>query len=201
MTIIEINKTDKQKLCLEILAAAEIIFIRDGYNATTMETIAEKAEISKVTLYLHFKNKEQLFSSILEDKIDIYVNKLEPDLSSAISLNDLVDRIVNHQLNFLSENQYFFRLALSEQCKINREATSILQKIYIDKYPKYYTIIENSLMRFIPITAEYSAKTLALSVIGTTNSYMTHWLLTNQEQNLSELKRGIVSIYFHGVNF
>ena len=64
-----------------------------------------------------------------------------------------------------------------------------------------YTPIETSLMKFIPITAEYSAKALALSIIGTTNSYIMHWLLTNQEQNLSDLKRDIVSIYFNGVNF
>lgn len=184
----------------EILSVAEIIFIRDGYSATTMDNIAEKAELSKATLYSYFKNKEQLFYSILESKIDIYTDKLKLDLSSSISLNDLVERIVNHQLNFLSENKYFFKLALSEQCKINQGTTSILQKIYIEKQLKFYTLIKTSLIKFIPITAEYSAKTLALSIIGTINFHMVHWLLTNQEQSLSDLKHEIVSIYFYGVN-
>jgi hypothetical protein len=111
-----------------------------------------------------------------------------------------VERIVNHQLNFLSENKHFFKLAISEQCKINQGPTSILQKIYIDKQLIFYTLIETSLIKFIPITANYSAKTLALSIIGTTNSHMMHWLFTNQEQNLSDLKHDIVSIYFDGVN-
>ena len=197
----EINKIDNQKLYREILSAAEIIFIRYGYTVTKMDTIAEKVGLSKNTLYTYCKNKEQLFYSILENKITIYVNKLEKGLSGAISLNDLVDRIVNHQLSFLSENKDLFRLALSEQYKINQGATSIFQNIYIDKQLIIYTLIENSLMKLIPITAEYSAKTLALSIIGTTNSYMMHWLLTNQEQNLSDLKHDMVSIYFNGVNF
>jgi len=201
MTIIEINKTDKQKLYREILSAAEIIFIRDGYTVTTIDIIAEKVGLSKDTLCTYCKNKEQLFYSILENKINIYTDKLKIALSSAISLNDLVERVVNHQLNFLSENKNLFRLAFSEQCKINQGATSILQKLYIDKQLIIYTLIESSLMKLIPITAEYSAKTLALSIIGTTNSYMMHWLLTNQEQNLSDLKRDMVSIYFNGVNY
>ncbi len=200
MTIKKRNEGDKQKRYREFLSAAEIIFIRDGYSVTTMDTIAEKAELSKDRLYLYCKNKEQLFYAILENKIDIYINKLKIGLSSAISLNDLVERIVNHQLDFLSENKHFFKLVISKQCKINQGPTSILQKIYTDKQLKFYTLIETSLIKFISITANYSAKTLALSIIGTTNSYMMHWLFTNQEQNLSDLKHEIVLIYFNGIN-
>ena len=134
----EINKIDKQKLYHEILSAAEIIFIRDGYSATTMDSIAEKVELSKATLYLYFKTTEQLFYSILENKIDIYVNKLKTDLSSAISLNDLMERIVHRQLNFLSENKYFFKLVISEQGKFNSVPANIFKKIYVDKQFKFY---------------------------------------------------------------
>jgi AcrR family transcriptional regulator len=200
MTIKKRTEGDKQGRYRKILSVAEIIFIRDGYTVTTMDSIAEKAELSKDALYLYFQNKEQLFYSILENKVDIYVNKLKTDLPSAISLNDLVERIVNHQLNFLSENKHLFQLAIFEQCEINKVPASILQKIYTNKQSKFYTLIETYLIKFISITASYSAKTLALSIIGTTNSYMVHWLLTNQEQNLSDLKHEIVLMYFNGIN-
>ena len=128
MAITEIDKTDKQKLYHDILSIAEIIFVRDGYSATTMDSVAEKADLSKNTLYLYFKNKDQLFYSILENKIDIYTEKLKTDISSAISLNDLIDRIVNHQFDFLSQNNNFFKLAILEQCKINQGPSITFQK-------------------------------------------------------------------------
>lgn len=50
----------------DILSAAEKLFIQNGYQKTTLEDIADSCELSKGTIYLYFKNKEQLFLSILE---------------------------------------------------------------------------------------------------------------------------------------
>ena len=200
MTIIERKEREKQERYRDILSAAEIIFARDGFSATTMDTIAEEAELSKGTLYLYFKTKEQLFFSILENKIDIFTNKLKIDLSHGNSLNDLVERIVNDQLNFMSENKYFFKLAISEQCKIDQIPTSNLREKYIDKQLKLYTLVEDSLRKFIPITAEYSAKTLTLSLVGAINSHMMNWLLSGQEEIAPDIKHEIVSLFYHGVN-
>jgi AcrR family transcriptional regulator len=50
----------------DILSAAEKIFIQKGYQRTTLEEIALLCELSKGTLYLYFKNKEQLFLAVIE---------------------------------------------------------------------------------------------------------------------------------------
>lgn len=44
-----------------ILTAAYELFIEKGYDATTMDDIAERAELSKPTLYAHFKNQDELY--------------------------------------------------------------------------------------------------------------------------------------------
>lgn len=200
MTILERKEREKQKRYHEILSAAEVIFARDGYNTTSMDTIAEEAELSKGTLYLYFKTKEQLFFSILENKIDMFTEKLKLDLSNGVSLKDLVERIVSDQLNFLSENKYFFKLAISEQCKIDQVPTSNLREKYIDKQIKLYALVEDSLKKYIPETAKYSAKTLTLSLIGAINSHMMNWLLSGQEEMSPETKHEILSIFYNGVN-
>ena len=200
MTILERKEREKQKRYHEILSAAEVIFARDGYNTTSMDTIAEEAELSKGTLYLYFKTKEQLFFSILENKIDMFTEKLKLDLSNGVSLRDLVERIVSDQLNFLSENKYFFKLAISEQCKIDQVPTSNLREKYIDKQIKLYALVEDSLKKYIPETAKYSAKTLTLSLIGAINSHMMNWLLSGQEEMSPETKHEILSIFYNGVN-
>lgn len=45
-------------------AAAELI-VRWGYNKTTLDDIARQAHVAKGTLYLHWKNKDQLFAALL----------------------------------------------------------------------------------------------------------------------------------------
>lgn len=50
----------------QILAAAMVIFMREGFAATSMELIAKEAGVSKGTLYNHFDSKQALFSTIIE---------------------------------------------------------------------------------------------------------------------------------------
>lgn len=46
------------------MVAAKRVFSVRGFNKTTMEDIAREAELSPGTLYLYFKNKDELFSSL-----------------------------------------------------------------------------------------------------------------------------------------
>lgn len=50
-----------------ILRAAEELFLRDGLDATSMDTIAATAGVSKRTVYNHFGSKENLFAKMLID--------------------------------------------------------------------------------------------------------------------------------------
>lgn len=44
-----------------LLEAAQIVFLAEGYAGTSMQAVAEHAGVSKMTLYRHFKDKEELF--------------------------------------------------------------------------------------------------------------------------------------------
>jgi AcrR family transcriptional regulator len=48
----------------QIRDAAIEMFMQKGWQATTIEDIAQKAELSPATIYLYFKNKEELYSSL-----------------------------------------------------------------------------------------------------------------------------------------
>jgi TetR/AcrR family transcriptional regulator len=48
----------------EIIRAGEALFLEKGLAGTTMDDIAKKAELSKGTLYLYFKSKEELYLTI-----------------------------------------------------------------------------------------------------------------------------------------
>ncbi|MCY0388103.1 TetR/AcrR family transcriptional regulator [Robbsia sp. Bb-Pol-6] len=52
-----------------ILASARALFIQ-SYERTTMDAIAERATVSKATLYAHFAGKEDLFVALVEDEVE-----------------------------------------------------------------------------------------------------------------------------------
>ena len=51
----------------EIVEAAFEEFSRNGYAATTLDQIAERAGVTKGTIYVYFENKEQLFISMVRE--------------------------------------------------------------------------------------------------------------------------------------
>lgn len=55
-----------------ILAAASELFLELGFETTSMDKVAQQAEVSKQTVYSHFSNKEALFAAVIEDKCELY---------------------------------------------------------------------------------------------------------------------------------
>lgn len=53
-----------------LLDAAAIVFARDGFHGATLDEIAARAGFSKGAVYSNFKNKDELFVALLEDRID-----------------------------------------------------------------------------------------------------------------------------------
>ncbi|MGH8750132.1 MAG: TetR/AcrR family transcriptional regulator [Burkholderiales bacterium] len=49
----------------ELLRAALELFIERGFNATRLEDVANRAGVSKGTLYLYFSSKEELFKAVI----------------------------------------------------------------------------------------------------------------------------------------
>ena len=65
MGISERKEREKKRRRNAIIDAAERVFFSKGVENTTMDEVAEQAELSKGTLYLYFKNKEELFHGIV----------------------------------------------------------------------------------------------------------------------------------------
>jgi TetR/AcrR family transcriptional repressor of mexJK operon len=48
-----------------IVDAARQLFLTSGYAQTSMDKVAEKAEVAITTVYRHFNNKDDLFSAVM----------------------------------------------------------------------------------------------------------------------------------------
>ena len=83
----------------KIVDAALATFSKNGYDRTRMDDIAEAANVSKGTLYLYFKNKEELFYAISERNI----RELKEQLSTLLTKSeDLISSAENFYENFRS---------------------------------------------------------------------------------------------------
>lgn len=76
------TKTETRKQ--DILKTAYECFTQFGYSKTSFEIIAQRAGISRPLLYQHFKNKEDLFTCMLEEHFENRYKLAEESLSSTL---------------------------------------------------------------------------------------------------------------------
>lgn len=77
MGIQERKKREKENRRQQILAASKQLFADRGFHQTTMEEIANAAELSPGTIYLYFKSKDELFAELSLGVIQYFNGRLE----------------------------------------------------------------------------------------------------------------------------
>jgi AcrR family transcriptional regulator len=65
------------KLSEHILWIAKDVFLEMGFERTSMDVVASRAETSKRSLYAHFKSKEKLFLAVIELVRGLFLNRLK----------------------------------------------------------------------------------------------------------------------------
>ncbi|MDF2944151.1 MAG: transcriptional regulator TetR family [Herbinix sp.] len=87
-----------------ILQAAEKLFLEKGVENTTVDTIAKAADYSKATLYVYFKNKEEIISSITLVAMQLFHHTVREALSKNTDFikqyHALCESMVDFQRNY-----------------------------------------------------------------------------------------------------
>lgn len=91
MGIYERKQREKEQRKIEIIAAARKVFSSKGFNTATMEEIASKAELSPGTLYLYFKNKEELHTSLSIEILKHLADKIQEVVHQNISVEEKIE--------------------------------------------------------------------------------------------------------------
>ncbi len=92
MGIYERKQREKAQRKIEIINAARKIFSHKGFNSTTMEEIALEAELSPGTLYLYFKNKEELHTSLSIEILKYLTDEIQKVVPLEISVEEKIDK-------------------------------------------------------------------------------------------------------------
>lgn len=84
-----------------ILAAAEEVFLREGYTGASMDEITQLANVSKPTVYRHFGNKEELFIALVSDMTTAAGDRVPDELPAPRDLDQLRSQLAARALQQL----------------------------------------------------------------------------------------------------
>jgi AcrR family transcriptional regulator len=98
----------------QLVAVASEIFARKGFDATSMEEVAAKADISKPIVYQHFHDKEGLFAAVVEREMEELKGRIMPAITRGGSSQDVLARVVTAFLDFIDENPIGFKLLVRD---------------------------------------------------------------------------------------
>lgn len=82
-----------------ILAAAAGVFARYGFRRTSMEDIAEAAGLSRAGLYLHYRNKQDIFRSMVQAYFDRAAQRMEGALAPGLAPEAALQAAFEAKLN------------------------------------------------------------------------------------------------------
>ncbi|HJL19667.1 MAG TPA: helix-turn-helix domain-containing protein [Sandaracinaceae bacterium LLY-WYZ-13_1] len=108
---------DKRERREGILDAAERVFGEKGATHATMEDVADAAEVSKGTLYLYFKSKDDLFVALTHRPLDAVLDRFavltdDDGLDGLTLLRGLIDT----HADVMQEHAAHFRVAMGSMC-------------------------------------------------------------------------------------
>ncbi len=107
---VRLSRKEREKLFRknEISIAATKLFAEKGYDATTLEEIAEASEFGKGTIYNYFESKEEIFKGIVDEIFYNHLQMLTDVLKKAKDFKEIVSMVTKEIFIFCINNRAQF---------------------------------------------------------------------------------------------
>ena len=124
-----------QQRKLKILAAATLLFLKDGYGETSIDAIVEKSGGSKATLYSFYPTKADLFRAVVDS---IVTSNTSQELQSLDNIRDTLVAFAEHRMRvaFSRKHRELTRLIIAE-----RERFPDIARMYYEQGPLHSHIL------------------------------------------------------------
>lgn len=110
-----------------ILNAAENLFIKKGFKGTSTTEIAKAAGCNQALIHYYFRTKENLFSKIFDQKVEVILNIISGPLNEDVPFEDKLKNIISSYFDFLVHNENLPRFLL-EELLLNQKRRSFIIK-------------------------------------------------------------------------
>lgn len=103
------NKINRKE---KIFDAALQCFNQNGYYRTSMDTIAERAKMTKRGLYYHFKSKDQLFIKLFLYRWQKFFKQVDKNIHETNDSEERIKQFVKKSSTIIKENEDFLRFSI-----------------------------------------------------------------------------------------
>ena len=125
-----------------ILTVAETLFAEHGFDAVSMNTIAEAAGVSKANVFHHFTCKNDLYLAVLRNACRDATQHLDNLGNDQEALAARLPQFVRAHLDSLLEHAQVARLLLRELLSDNpRHGQELAEKVYGEKFSRLVAIL------------------------------------------------------------
>jgi AcrR family transcriptional regulator len=108
------SKRDAYATKQRIIEEARSLFSKRGYDATTVDDIAAASEINKALIYYYFKNKAQLYATIMSGLFDAIYDEVIVASKRCSSVEEELSVFIRTYAEYAYTNPYFPALLLRE---------------------------------------------------------------------------------------
>jgi TetR/AcrR family transcriptional regulator len=194
-----LSRKEREKLRQrqEILEAAQRVFSIKGFYNSTVNDIALEAEFGIGTIYKHFSSKEELYISLVENKIDDLGLFLRTNVEAQNAPVAKIKALIGAQLQYFEENEDFFRIYISGISEIK----SRLHSKILERYQRYLVYVSSIFKEGIErgYFKEIDPLKMAVGLLGMLNSFISYWIQTDSSEKLTANIESIYQLVIEGV--
>jgi len=109
------REREKEERRQSILRAAREVFFEYGFHRATVDSVAERAEVSKGTVYLYFESKETILAHLLLEGLDELIEELEQAYiaDKSVLADERLQRLGWAYLQFFKQEPIYFRFLMA----------------------------------------------------------------------------------------
>jgi AcrR family transcriptional regulator len=172
------KERERRRRQREFLETAEEIFAQKGYHSATIQEISEKSEFAVGSIYHMFRNKDEIYTALLQMRLEEYLALLEDRINNSRSPLEKVQALIEAKFRYFSEHKPFLRLFLDTTLGTGWD-------LQISGVENLITRYENYLGRLTGIFEEgikekvFSGSDpigMALAMEGMVRAFITYWV-------------------------
>lgn len=170
----------------QIIDAAVIVIAQNGYYQAQVSKIAKQAGVADGTIYLYFKNKEDILISLFHEKMGYFVEQIEEEIKGKSTASEKLHVLIQKHFKNLSED---VNLAIVTQLEL-RQSNKELRLRINDVLRGYLNLIDQIIIEgkengeFLPDLNTLLARQM---IFGTIDETVTTWVMNEQKYSLPDL--------------
>ena len=179
----------------QLLAAAQEVFVANGYHGAAMDEIAETAHVSKPVLYQHFPSKRELYIALLDSQLSKLTELLLGALNSTTDNDERVQAVMRAYFRFIASDDQAHRLVFESDLVNDPDVSARLEtfnKTFADAVAR--VIAEDTKL------PELEAQLLGRGLAGLAHVSARYWLETDGNLDLDVASDLIYRLAWRGIS-